>query len=165
MSNETSDRISACSRLYGYQLEEKDVRQLQEMAKAIGIDDKDTMFLLLLVLQSHFKAVRGLNDGVLDAQEKVSGFFDEKINHGIDRIYTSSKKVLLGVGICLGLLVASLACIGGYLGSQRFLEQQMNLEVMGSIRACTKSGGSVQNSGNSSRLACFPPEGKGFFLE
>ena len=55
MSSETSARISACSKLYGQQLEEKDIGQLQEMAKAIGIDDKDTMFLLLLVLQSHFK--------------------------------------------------------------------------------------------------------------
>ena len=165
MSSETSDRISACSRFYGHQLEEKDVRQLQEMAKGIGIDDKDTMFLLLLVLQSHFKAVHGLNDGVLDAQEKVSGVFDEKIKHVIDRIDTSSKKVLLRGGICLGLLVASLACGGGYLGSQRFHEYQPDSKVMGSIRACTKNGGSVQYSGNSSRLACFPPDGKGFFLE
>ena len=50
MSSETSARISACSKLFGQQLEEKDIGQLQEMAKAIGIDDKDTMFLLLLVL-------------------------------------------------------------------------------------------------------------------
>jgi len=57
MRNETADRISACSKLYGQQLEEKDIGQLQEMAKAIGIDDKDTMFLLLLVLQSHFKGL------------------------------------------------------------------------------------------------------------
>ena len=165
MRSETAERIRACSKLYGQQIDAKDIGQLQEMATAIGINDQDTMFLLLLVLQSHFKAVSSLNDGVLDAQEKVSGVFDEKIKHVVDRIYISSKKVLISGGICLGLLVASLACGGGYLGSQRFLEQQMNLEVMGSIRACTKSGGSVQNSGNSSRLACFPPEGKGFFLE
>ena len=86
MRNETADRISACSKLYGQQLEAKDIGELQDIATAIGIDDKDTMFLLLLVLQSHFKAVRGLNDGVLDAQEKVPGVFDEKIKHAIDRI-------------------------------------------------------------------------------
>ena len=59
MRNKTTDRINACSKLYGQQLEKKDIGQLQEMAEAIGIDDKDTMFLLLLVLQSHFKAVHG----------------------------------------------------------------------------------------------------------
>ena len=165
MRSETADRISACSKLYGQQLDAKDIGQLQEMATAIGINDQDTMFLLLLVLQSHFKAVSSLNDGVLDAQEKVSGVFDEKIKHVVDRIYTSSKKLLLRGGICLGLLVASLACGGGYLGSQQFYEQRIDSEVMGSIRACTKAGGSVQNSGNSSRLACFPPDRKGFFLE
>ena len=78
MHNDTSDRISACSKLYGQQLEAKDIGQLQDIAKVIGIDDKDTMFLLLLMLQSHFKAVQGLNDGVLDAQEKMAGVFDKK---------------------------------------------------------------------------------------
>ena len=165
MRSETAERIRACSKLYGQQLDAKNIEQLQEMATAIGINDQDTMFLLLLVLQSHFKAVRSLNDGVLDAQEKVSGVFDEKIKHVVDRIYISSKKVLISGGICLGLLVASLACGGGYLGSQQFYEQRIDSEVMGSIRACTKAGGSVQNSGNSSRLACFPPDRKGFFLE
>ena len=165
MRSETADRIRACSKLYGQQLDAKNIEQLQEMATAIGINDQDTMFLLLLVLQSHFKAVSSLNDGVLDAQEKVSGVFDEKIKHVVDRIYISSKKVLISGGICLGLLVASLACGGGYLGSQQFYEQRIDSEVMGSIRACTKAGGSVQNSGNSSRLACFPPDRKGFFLE
>lgn len=165
MRKETSDRISACSRLYGHQLEEKDVRQLQEMAKAIGIDDKDTMFLLLLVLQSHFKAVHGLNDGVLEAQAKLAGVFDEKIKQIIERIVTSSKKLVLGGGICMGLLVAGFACGGGYVGSQQFYAYQLDSKVMGAIRACTRTGGSVQNSGNSSRLACFSPEGKGYFLE
>ena len=165
MRSETAERIRACSKLYGQQLDAKDIGQLQEMATAIGINDQDTMFLLLLVLQSHFKAVSSLNDGVLDAQEKVSGVFDEKIKHVVDRIYISSKKLLLRGGICLGLLVASLACGGGYLGSQQFYEQRIDSEIMGSIRACTKAGGSVQNSGNSGRLACFPPDGKGFFLE
>ena len=165
MRSETAERIRACSKLYGQQLDAKNIEQLQEMATAIGINDQDTMFLLLLVLQSHFKAVSSLNDGVLDAQEKVSGVFDEKIKHVVDRIYISSKKVLISGGICLGLLVASLACGGGYLGSQQFYEQRIDSEVMGSIRACTKAGGSVQNSGNSSRLACFPPDRKGFFLE
>ena len=165
MRSETAERIRACSKLYGQQLDAKNIEQLQEMATAIGINDQDTMFLLLLVLQSHFKAVSSLNDGVLDAQEKVSGVFDEKIKHVVDRIYISSKKLLLRGGICLGLLVASLACGGGYLGSQQFYEQRIDSEVMGSIRACTKAGGSVQNSGNSIRLACFPPDRKGFFLE
>mgnify|MGYP003592624188 FL=1 len=165
MRSETAERIRACSKLYGQQIDAKDIGQLQEMATAIGINDQDTMFLLLLVLQSHFKAVSSLNDGVLDAQEKVSGVFDEKIKHVVDRIYISSKKVLISGGICLGLLVASLACGGGYLGSQQFYEQRIDSEIMGSIRACTKAGGSVQNSGNSGRLACFPPDGKGFFLE
>ena len=57
MRNNTTDRINACSKLYGQQLEKKEIGQLQEMAEAIGIDDKDTMFLLLLVLQSHFKGL------------------------------------------------------------------------------------------------------------
>ena len=86
MRSETAERIRACSKLYGQQIDAKDIGQLQEMATAIGINDQDTMFLLLLVLQSHFKAVSSLNDGVLDAQEKVSGVFDEKIKHVVDRI-------------------------------------------------------------------------------
>ena len=55
MRSETADRIRACSKLYGQQIDAKDIGQLQEMATAIGINDQDTMFLLLLVLQSHFK--------------------------------------------------------------------------------------------------------------
>lgn len=47
MSSETSARISACSKLYGQQLEAKDIGELQDIATAIGIDDKDTMFSML----------------------------------------------------------------------------------------------------------------------
>ena len=94
MRSETADRICACSKLYGQQLDAKDIGQLQEMATAIGINDQDTMFLLLLVLQSHFKAVQGLNDGVLDAQEKMAGVFDKKFESGIDKLSRASKKIL-----------------------------------------------------------------------
>ena len=165
MSSETSARISACSKLYGQQLEEKDIGQLQEMAKAIGIDDKDTMFLLLFVLQSHFKAVHGLNDGVLDAKEKMSGVFDEKFKSGIEKLSISTKKLLIGGGICLGMLVACVSGMGGFFGSQQFYSSSLDSVAMKGIRACTKTGGSVQNAGNSSRLACFSQDGKGAFLE
>ena len=165
MSSETSDRISACSRFYGHQLEEKDVRQLQEMAKGIGIDDKDTMFLLLLMLQSHFKAVHGLNNGVLDAKEKMAGIFDEKFKSGLEKLSTSTKKLLIGGGIYLGVLVTCLSGAGGFFGSQQFYSSRLDSETMKGIRTCTKAGGFVQNTGNSSRLACFSQDGKGFFLE
>ena len=112
------------------------------------------MFLLLLVLQSHFKAVHGLNDGVLAAQEKISGVFDEKFKASIEKLSTSMKKLLIGGGVCLGVLVACLACGGGYLGSQRFYESKADTLVIDAVKTCTKKGGSVQLSGNSSRLAC-----------
>ena len=35
MRSETADRICACSKLYGQQLDAKDIEQLQEMAKAM----------------------------------------------------------------------------------------------------------------------------------
>ena len=165
MRNETADRISACSKLYGQQLEAKDIGELQDIATAIGIDDKDTMFLLLLVLQSHFKAVHGLNDGVLDAKEKMSGVFDEKFKSGIEKLSISTKKLLIGGGICLGLLVACVSGMGGFFGSQQFYSSRLDSETMKGIRTCTKAGGFVQNTGNSSRLACFSQDGKGFFLE
>lgn len=165
MRNNTTDRINACSKLYGQQLEKKEIGQLQEMAEAIGIDDKDTMFLLLLVLQSHFKAVHGLNDGVLAAQEKISGVFDEKFKASIEKLSTSMKKLLIGGGVCLGVLVACLACGGGYLGSLRFYESKADTLVIDAVKTCAKKGGSVQLSGNSSRLACFTPNGEGKYLE
>ena len=165
MRSETADRICACSKLYGQQLDAKDIEQLQEMATAIGINDQDTMFLLLLVLQSHFKAVHGLNDGVLAAQEKISGVFDEKFKASIEKLSTSMKKLLIGGGVCLGVLVACLACGGGYLGSQRFYESKADTLVIDAVKTCAKKGGSVQLSGNSSRLACFTPNGEGKYLE
>ena len=165
MRNNTTDRINACSKLYGQQLEKKEIGQLQEMAEAIGIDDKDTMFLLLLVLQSHFNAVNGLNDGVLAAQEKISGVFDEKFKASIEKLSTSMKKLLIGGGVCLGVLVACLACGGGYLGSQRFYESKSDSQVIDAVRICAKKGGSVLFSGNSSRLACYAPDGEGKYLE
>ena len=64
MRKELTDQIRACSVLYGAQLEDEDVQKLQEMAAAIGINDKDTLFILLVLLQSHFKAVSALKDTV-----------------------------------------------------------------------------------------------------
>ena len=165
MHNDTSDRISACLKLYGQQLEAKDIGQLQDIAKVIGIDDKDTMFLLLLMLQSHFKAVQGLNDGVLDAQEKMAGVFDKKFESGIDKLSRASKKILIGSGFVLGILIASLSSFGGYIGSQRFYESKSDSQVIDAVRICAKKGGSVLFSGNSSRLACYAPDGEGKYLE
>ena len=67
MRKELTDQIRACSVLYGAQLEDEDIQKLQEMAAAIGINDKDTLFILLVLLQSHFKAVSGLKDEILTA--------------------------------------------------------------------------------------------------
>ena len=76
MRKELTDQIRACSVLYGAQLEDEDVQKLQEMAAAIGINDKDTLFILLVLLQSHFKAVSGLKDEILTAPEKVNKVFE-----------------------------------------------------------------------------------------
>ena len=165
MRKELTDPIRACSVLYGAQLEDKDIQRLQEMAAAIGINDKDTLFILLVLLQSHFKAVSGLKDEILTAPEKVNKVFDIKVLSGITKLRTLSKKLIIWGVACVLVLVSIFSCAGGYMGSQQFFAHKTDSIAMKGIRACLKDGGTVQNVGDSKRLACFTEGGKGFFLE
>ncbi len=165
MSKKLTDQIKACSTLYGAQLENKDVQKLQEVAAAIGIDDKDTLFLLLVLLQSHFKAVSGLKDEILTAPERVGKTFDIKVLSGLSRLKTLSKKLLIWGGVCVVLLVSAFSCVGGYMGSQQFSKNKKDSQIVEAVHLCVKNGGSVQLAVNTSRLACFAPDGSGRFME
>ena len=101
MRKELTDPIKACSILYGTKLEDEDIQKLQEMAAAIGINDKDTLFILLVLLQSHFKAVSGLNNEILTAPERVNKAFDIKVLSGITKLKTLSKKIIIGGVACV----------------------------------------------------------------
>lgn len=165
MSKKLTDQIKACSTLYGAQLENKDVQKLQEMAAAIGITDKDTLFLLLVLLQSHFKAVSGLKDEILTAPESVGKTFDIKVLSGLSRLKALSKKLLMGGGVCVVVLVSVFSCVGGYMGSQQFSKNKKDSQIVEAVHLCVKNGGSAQIDVNTSRLACFAPDGSGRFLE
>ena len=165
MRKELTDQIRACSVLYGAQLEDEDIQKLLEMATAIGINDKDTLFILLVLLQSHFKAVSALKDEILTAPERVNKAFDIKVLSGITKLKTLSKRLILGGVACVIVLVSIFSCAGGYMGSQQFFVHKTDSVTMKGIRACLKDGGTVQNVGGSKRLACFTEDGKGFFLE
>lgn len=165
MRKELTDQIRACSVLYGAQLEDKDIQRLQEMAAAIGINDKDTLFILLVLLQSHFKAVSGLKDEILTTPERVNKAFDIKVLSGITKLKTLSKRLILGGVACVLVLVSIFSCAGGYMGSQQFSKNKKDSQIAESVQLCVKNGGSVQLAVNTSRLACFAPDGSGKFIE
>lgn len=157
----------------GSKPDSEDVQKLNDLADTAGIDDKDTMFILLSLLQAHFKAFSGMRDGIESAQYTLDMLFKKRVKEavqtavqGIEETQTKARLLWCATMVIFLALVGG-AGFGAYKigvadGPPRPAHASAFKEA---VRACLTAKGQVHIA-DDGRIACFPPkEEQGWFLE
>lgn len=153
------------------------LKKLHELAKLSGVQDRDTMFILLTLLQAHFHAFDGRCKELEKEESRIRFFFQENVRKATDALGSSVENMLekcqkrnwklCGIGLLACLIAVAGAGLTGYkMGAVNRppLEATPN-KLQDGVRLCLAKGGGKVAIAEGGRLACFPAEGDAYWLE
>lgn len=152
------------------------LKKLYELAKLSGVQDRDTMFILLTLLQAHFHSFDDRCKELEKEEGRIRFFFQESVRETADGLTLSVENILekcqkrnwilCGIGLLACLFAVAGAGFTGYkLGAVNKppMEAKPN-ELENEVRSClAKEGNSIAIvEGN---LACLTAKGDGRYLQ
>lgn len=163
-------------KIAGESPDDESLKKLYELAKISGIQDRDTMFILLTLLQAHFHAFDDRCKELEKEEGRIRYFFQDSVRETADGLTSSVENILekcqkknwilCGIGLLVCLIAVAGAGFAGYeMGTVNRPPVEAKPNELGGVRSClAKKGGKVAIA-DGGKLACFPAEGDGWWLE